>query len=74
MNKLYYVNVKLIDTFDGISSLVRKIAIATDENNARDTVAKQMEEEIKSAEAPCESYEILKVEFISDKVDYVKGD
>lgn len=72
MNKLYYVNVRVFDTFEETSSLVRKVAIATDENGARDIIAKEMEEEIKSAEAPCAGYEILKVEFISDKVDYVK--
>lgn len=64
MNKLYYVNVKVFDTFEETSSLIRKVVIATDEDNARDIVAKQMEEEIKSAEAPCAGYEVLKVEFI----------
>ena len=61
---LYYVDVKVFDTFEETSSLIRKAVIAADEANARDIVAKQMEEEIKSAEAPCEGYEILKVEFI----------
>ena len=64
MNKLYYVDVKVFDTFEETSSLIRKAIIAADEANARDIVAKQMEEEIKSAEAPCAGYEILKVEFI----------
>ena len=62
--KLYYVDVKVFDTFEETSSLIRKAIIAADEANARDIVAKQMEEEIKSAEAPCAGYEILKVEFI----------
>ena len=61
---LYYVDVKVFDTFEETASLVRKAIIAADEANARDIVAKQMEEEIKSAEAPCAGYEILKVEFI----------
>ena len=64
MNKLYYIDVKVFDTFEETSSLIRKAVIAADEANARDIVAKQMEEEIKSAEAPCAGYEILKVEFI----------
>lgn len=64
MNKLYYIDVKVFDTFEETSSLIRKAIIAADEANARDIVAKQMEEEIKSAEAPCAGYEILKVEFI----------
>ena len=64
MNKLYYVDVKLFDTFEETSSPIRKTIIATDEDNARDIVAKQMEEEIESAEAPCAGYEIFKVEFI----------
>lgn len=64
MNKLYYVDIKVFDTFEETSSLIRKAVIATDEDSARDVVAKQMEEEIKSAEAPCAGYEILKVEFI----------
>ena len=64
MNKLYYVDVKVFDTLEETSSLIRKAVIATDEDNTRAIVAKQMEEEIKSAEAPCAGYEILKVEFI----------
>lgn len=64
--KLYYIDVKLFDTFEDNSALVRKAVIATDKDSARDIVAKQMEEEIKSAEAPCADYEILKVEFIRE--------
>ena len=64
MNKLYYIDVKVFDTFEETSSLIRKAIIAADEANARDIVAKQMEEEIKYAETPCAGYEILKVEFI----------
>ena len=63
---LYYVDVKLFDTFEETSSLVRKAIIATDEASARDIVAKQMEEEIKAAEAPCAGYEIIKIEFIRE--------
>lgn len=64
--KLYYIDVKLFDTFEENSALIRRAIIATDEDSARDIVAKQMEEEIKSAEAPCADYEILKVEFIRE--------
>lgn len=64
--KLYYIDLKLFDTFEDNSALVRKAVIATDEDSARDIVANQMEEEIKSAEAPCADYEILKVEFIRE--------
>ena len=64
MNKLYYVDVKVFDTFEETSSFIRKTVIAADEDNARDIVAKQMEEEIKTAEAPCAGYEITKIEFI----------
>lgn len=66
MNNLYYIDVKLFDTFEGISSLIRKTVIATDVDNARDIIAKQVEEEIRSVEAPCAGYEILKVEFIRE--------
>ena len=63
---LYYVDVKLFDTFEETSSLIRKAVIAADEASARDIVAKQMEEEIKSVEAPCADYEIIKIEFIRE--------
>ncbi|MDY2737093.1 hypothetical protein [Intestinibacter sp.] len=63
---LYYVDVKLFDTFEETTSLIRRAVIAADEANARDIVAKQIEEEIKSAEAPCAGYEIIKIEFIRD--------
>ena len=66
MNRLYYVYVKLFDTFEETSSLIRKAVIATDEAIARDIVAKQIEEEIKSVEAPCAGYEIIKIEFIRE--------
>lgn len=66
MNKLYYVDIKIFDTFEETSSLIRKVIIATDEDNARDIVAKQMEEEIKSAEAPCAGYEIIRCEVIRE--------
>lgn len=62
--KLYYIDVKVFDTFEETSSLIRKAVIATDEVNARDIIAKQMEEEIKAAEAPCAGYEMIKIEFI----------
>ena len=62
--KLYYIDVKVFDTFEETSSLIRKAVIATDEDGARAIVAKQMEEEIKSAEASCAGYEIIKIEFI----------
>ena len=64
--KLYYIDVKLFDTFEETSSLIRKAVIATDEDEARAIVAKQMEEEIKSAEAPCAGYEIIRGEFIRE--------
>lgn len=60
--KLYYIDVKVFDTFEETYSLIRKAVIATDEDSAVDIVAEQMEEEIKTA--PWASYEILKVEFI----------
>ena len=61
---LYYVDVKVFDNFEETYSLIRRAVIAADEDNARDIVAKQMEEEIKAAEAPCAGYEIIKIEFI----------
>ena len=63
---LYYVDVKVFDTFEETSSLIRKAVIAADENNARNIIAKQMEEDIKSAEAPCAGYEIIKIELIRE--------
>ena len=60
---LYYVDVKVFDTFEETSSLIRRAVIAADEANARNIAAKQMEEEIKAAEAPCAGYEIIKIEF-----------
>ena len=53
-------------TFEETPSLVRKAIIATDEASARDIVAKQMEEEIKTAGAPCAGYETIKIEFIRE--------
>lgn len=61
---LYYVDVKVFDNFEETYSLIRRAVIAADEDNARDIVAKQIEEEIKAAEAPCAGYEIIKIEFI----------
>ena len=46
--------------------LIRKKVIATDEDSARDIVAKQMEEEIKFAKAPCADYEIIRCEAIME--------
>lgn len=66
MNNLYYIDVKLFDTFEGISSLIRKAVIASSEDEARDIVAKQMEEEIKSAEAPCAGYDITNIKFVRE--------
>ena len=63
---LYYIDVKVFDTFEETTSLIRRAVIATDEANARDIVAKQMEEEIKAAEAPCAGYETIKIEFIRE--------
>ena len=63
---LYYVDVKVFDTFEETYSLIRKAVIAADEDNARNIIAKQMEEEIKSAEEPCAGYEIIKIEFIRE--------
>ena len=63
---LYYVDVKVFDTFEETSSLIRRAVIAADEANARDIVAKQMEEEIKAVEAPCAGYETIKIEFIRE--------
>lgn len=40
MNKLYYVDVKVFDTFEETSSLIRKAVIAADEDSARDIVTK----------------------------------
>lgn len=64
--KLYYIDVKVFDTFEETSSLIRKAVIATDEDGARDIVAKQMEEEIKSAKAPCAGYEIIRGEVVRE--------
>ena len=64
--KLYYIDVKVFDTFEETSSLIRKAVIAADDDNARAIVAKQMEEEIKSAEAPCAGYEIIRCEAIME--------
>ena len=63
---LYYIDVKVFDTFEETSSLIRRAGIAADADNARDIVAKQIEEEIKAAEAPCAGYEIIKIEFIRE--------
>lgn len=66
MYKLFYVDVKLFDTFEEISSLIRKAIIAKDEDEARNIVTNQLEEEIESAEVPCASYEVIRVEFVRD--------
>ena len=66
MNNLYYIDVKVFDTFEEITSLIRRAVIAADEANARDIVAKQMEEEIKSAETPCAGYDITNIKFVKE--------
>lgn len=63
---LYYVDVKVFDNFEETYSLIRRAVIAADEDGARDIVAKQIEEEIKSAGAPCAGYEIIKIESIRE--------
>lgn len=63
---LYYVDVKLFDTFEETYSLIRRAVIATDEDGARDIVAKQMEEEIKDTEAPCAGYDITNIKFVRE--------
>ncbi len=63
---LYYVDVKLFDTFEETTSLIRRAVIAADEDGARDIVAKQMEEEINSAEAPCAGYDITNIKFVRE--------
>lgn len=61
MDKLYYVDVKLFDTFEETSSLIRRAVIAKDEDKARNIVAKQLDKEIKEVGNPCSGYEIVKV-------------
>ncbi len=58
MDKLYYVDVKLFDTFEETSSLIRRAVIAKDENTARDIVAKQLDKEVGNS---CSVYEIIEV-------------
>lgn len=66
INKLYYVDVKVFDIFEETSSIVRKVAIAADEDSAKDIVAKQIEKEIKSAEIPCAGYEIIDAKLLGE--------
>ena len=69
MNKLYYVDVKLFDTFEEISSLIRRAVIATDEDGARDIVAKQMEEEIKEFDTDLIEMETAALYFMADLLE-----
>lgn len=66
MNKLYYVDVKLFDTFEETSSLIRRAVIAKDEDKARDIVAEQLDKEIEEVGNPCSGYEIIRTTFIRE--------
>lgn len=61
MDKLYYVDAKLFDTFEETSSLIRRAVIAKDEDKARDIVAKQLDKEIEEVGNSCSGYEIVKI-------------
>lgn len=66
MNKLYYVDVKLFDSFEETSSLIRRAVIAKDEDKARGIVAEQLDKEIEEVANPCSGYEIVKIIFIRE--------
>lgn len=66
MNKLYYVDVKLFDTFEETSSVVRKAVIAENEETARSIVSKMLEDEINDINASCANYEIINIRFIRE--------
>lgn len=61
MDKLYYVDIKLFDTFEETSSLIRRAVIAKDKDRARDIIVKQLDKEIEEVGNPCSDYEIIKV-------------
>ena len=63
MKNLYLVTVRLFDTFEEISDVKVEAVIASDEEDARNQVSKVLEAQIEEVEAPCASYEILKIEF-----------
>ena len=64
MNNIYFVNVKLFDTFEETSSLIRKAVIAKNEDEARDITVNQLDQEIEEVNAPCSGYEIINIEFV----------
>lgn len=66
MNKLYYIDVKVFDTFEETSSLIRKAVIATDVDNARDIIVNQLDREIEEIDAPCAGYDITNIKFVRD--------
>lgn len=66
MDKFYYVDIKLFDSFEDISSFIRRAVIAKNEDKARDVVAKQLDREIEEIGNPCSSYEIIRTTFIRE--------
>lgn len=61
MDRLYYIDVKLFNTFEETYSLIRRAVIAKNEDKARDIVARQLNKEIEEIGNPCPGYEIVKV-------------
>lgn len=66
MNNLYYIDVKLFDTFEGISSLIRKTVIASNEDEARHIIVNQLDREIEEIDAPCAGYDITNIKFVRE--------
>lgn len=66
MNKLFYVRAIISDSFEDTASYLKRTVVAADKEAARDIVAKQLEEDIKEANAPCATYEITRIDFIRD--------
>lgn len=66
MNNLYYIDVKLFDTFEGISSLIRKAVIASNEDEARHIIVNQLDREIEEIDAPCAGYDITNIKFVRE--------
>lgn len=68
MNKLYYVEIRLFDTFEQISTVIKKSVVASDKDEARNIISKMMDKELNEVNASCTGYEIIDCEVAS--IDY----
>lgn len=69
MKEVYRVDIRIFDTFEGTSTIIKKTVIASDEDEARDLVRKMMDREIEEINASCAGYEIVRGEVVRELHD-----